>query len=371
MTRTICCVVGALAIQVSWLSAQAADQEAESEGGNGLTAEEAANAPLFASHDVLSFTIEAPFKTIFKERKQESNYHPAVLKYEDASGTPVSIDFKVKTRGKFRLNRSTCNFPPIRLNFPRKAVANTVFAHQDGIKLVTHCQNKKDDYEQYVLQEYLVYRAFNLLSDMSLRVRLARITYVDTEEDDEPLTKYAFLIEHDDLLAARSGWEQLVIPSGIPQEFMDPAQIAVVDLFNYMIGNTDFSAFMPPPDDDECCHNVKLFGTMAGPVLPVPYDFDFSGIVDAPYAKPAPSLRIRNVRQRLFRGLCQPTRETVDAAVAKLQENKDAIYALYQEQPDLEEKRLKKTIEFLDKFYEVLDDPDDVTKEFVKNCRTR
>ncbi len=369
MSRTIGCAISVLIFQTAVLAAQS--DRVDDDDDPQLSPEAAAAAPLFASHDLLEFTIEAPFKEIFKERGQESEYHPAVLRYEDETGAPVSIDFKVKTRGKFRLKKSTCNFPPIRLNFPKKAVGNTIFAEQDGMKLVTHCQNKRDEYEQYVLMEYLVYRTYNLLTDLSLRVRLAKITYIDTEENDDPITKHAFLIEHDDMLAARSRWEHLEVPYGIPQDFMDPEQISVVDVFNYMIGNTDFSAFMPPPDDDECCHNVKLYGTMAGPVLPVPYDFDFSGIVDARYAKPAESLRLRNVRQRLFRGLCQAGRETVDRAVAIFQEKKDDIYALYQEQEGLDEKRREKAIEYLDDFYKVVDDPKKVTREFVEDCRTR
>ncbi len=368
MSRAICGIVSLFALQAAVLSGQT-DPAADSDD-QPMTAEEAKGAPLFASDDVLTFTLEAPFKTIFKDRSQESEYFPGKLTYQNDAGESVSVDLRVRTRGKFRLKKSTCNFPPIRLNFPRKAMAGTVFEHQNGIKFVTHCQTKKSEYEQYVLQEYLVYKIYNLLTDLSLRARLAKVTYVDSEEDDDPITKYGFFIEHDDMLAARVGWEPLSIPGFVDPSFVDPEPISMVEVFNFMIGNTDFSAFVAPPDDNECCHNVNLFGTMAGPVLPVAYDFDFSGMVDAPYAKPDPSLRIRRVTQRLFRGLCRP-RESLDAVLPIFQEKRAAIYALYQEQVDLEEKQREKSIKYLDKFYEILDNPKKVTDEFVKDCRDR
>lgn len=322
---------------------------------------------LFTSNDLLELTIEAPLNSIFREREQESEYHDATLRYDGDNGTEVVLEIGVKTRGKFRLKRSTCNFPPLRLNIKTNAAKGTVFEGEDRLKLVTHCQNGRSQYEQYVLQEYLVYRVYNLLSDMSFRARLAHITYVDTDEEEDTLTRYAFLIEAEETVAQRSGWEALAVPQ-VPPDVYDQEQLNLVEIFQYLIGNTDWDGFRNAPDEESCCHNVKVVGDMIGPVFPIPYDFDFSGIIDTRYATPDGSLNIRDVRQRQYRGICRP-REEIDATLRVFYENKDAIYNLYREQEGLEDRTLERTIDYLDDFYEVIEDAGKVRSRIERDCR--
>ena len=287
---------------------------------------------LFSSHDIIELTIEAPFKKVFRERSQEPEQFPAVLGYVDASGEKVSIDLKINTRGRFRLRKRTCNFPPIRLDLPKNSVGGTIMAGQNRIKLVTHCQDKRDDYEQYVLQEYLIYRMYNLLSDVSFNVRLARITYIDTEEDPDPL------------------------------------QICIVGLFQFMIGNTDWSAYKAPEGETDCCHNTKVVGTMAGPIVSVPYDFDMSGIISTRYAQVAEGLDIRNVRQRLYRGRCMPE-DILMAGIELFLENREGIYELYANQTELDPKVLEKTVKYLDEFFEIISSEKKMEREIMRDCR--
>lgn len=324
--------------------------------------------PLFSSHDLIELTIEAPFKKVFRERSQEPDQFPAVLGYLDASGEKVSIDLKINTRGRFRLRKRTCNFPPIRLDFPKDSVGGTIMAGQNRVKLVTHCQDKRDDYEQYVLQEYLIYRMYNFLSDVSFRVRLARITYVDTEEDRDPLTKYGFLIEDKDDMAERNGWEAIEDVPMIPPDMFEPLQICIVALFQFMIGNTDWSAYKAPEGETDCCHNTKVVGSMAGPVISVPYDFDMSGIISTRYAQVAPGLELRNVRQRLYRGRCM-SRDILMAGIELFLEHREGIYELYTNQRELDPKVLEKTVKYLDKFYEIISDERKIEREIERDCR--
>ena len=285
--------------------------------------------PLFTSHDLLTLTIEAPFKKVFRERSQDPEQFRAVIKYRDDDGAEVSVDLKLNTRGRFRLLRNTCNFPPIQLDFPKKRVDGTIFGGQNRIKVVTHCQNGRDEYEQYVIQEYLVYRTFNLFTELSFRVRLARITYVDTEEEEDPLTRYAFLIEHKDDMAARTGWGILEVRIVSPDDFAQD-NLTMVGVFQFMIGNTDLSFFQAARGETECCHNAKALGTMAGPVFSIPYDFDMSGVINTRYSRVNKELPIRNVRQRLFRGRC--CREgTVTAGPAAIQLAQKTRYTPYTE----------------------------------------
>jgi hypothetical protein len=336
-------------------------------GQNAGTDGTGATQALFASSDPLTLTIEARLKVVFKEREQVSSYHQGVVIVEDGDGSGVSLDVQLKTRGKFRLNPRTCGFPPLRVNFKKKQVEGTVFAGQDKLKLVTHCQDKRADYEQNLLLEHLVYRTYNLLTDLSYQVRLARITYVDTEGDREPLTKYAFFIEDDDDMAARNGWEALQVPSLQPFDY-EQDQLNLAEVFQFLVGNTDWAAFSAAPDETECCHNMTVIGNPAGPAFPVPYDFDWTGLVSARYARPDPSLPIHSVRQRLYRGICL-SRDRIEETLPTFQEHKESIYALYQDQEGLGEKELERTVKYLDEFYEILEDPNKVKREMYNRCK--
>ncbi len=322
---------------------------------------------LFTSHDLLTFTIEAPFKKVFRERNQDPEQFPAVVTYRDADGVEVSVDLKLNTRGRFRLQRSTCNFPPIQLDLPKNDVDGTIFAGQNRIKLVTHCQNGREEYGQYVIQEYLVYRTFNLFTELSFRVRLAHITYVDTEEEQDPLTRYAFLIEHKNDMAARTGWEILELPAVPPDAFAQD-NLTMAAVFQFMIGNTDLSFFQAASGETECCHNAKAVGSMAGPVFSVPYDFDMSGVINTRYSTVKEGFPIRNVRQRFFRGRCVE-KGLLQQALQLFNQHKDAIYTLYREQPQLDEKVLEKTIDYYDDFYEILNDARKTRREIENDCR--
>jgi hypothetical protein len=357
--RLMCRTVGLL-LTVLVLGTALTAQDATS-GGAGATQ------ALFASNDPLTLTIEAPLKVVFKEREQVSSYHQGVLILEDGGGSSVSLDVQLKTRGKFRLDRRNCGFPPLRINFKKKQVEGTVFAGQDKLKLVTHCQDKRADYEQYILLEHLVYRTYNLFTDLSFQVRLARITYVDSEGDREPLTKYAFFIEDDDDMAGRNGWEALQVPVVPPFEY-EQDQLNLAEVFQFLVGNTDWAAFTAAPDETECCHNMTVIGNQAGPVFPVPYDFDWTGLVSARYARPDPSLPIHSVRQRLYRGICRDS-DQLDVTLPAFEDLKESIYALYQNQEGLGEKELERAVEYLDEFYQILGDPKKVKREMRDRCR--
>jgi hypothetical protein len=322
-------------------------------------------APLFESHELLQLTLEAPLSDVIMERSQESSEYPGTLSYENASGERVALDVEVKTRGKKRLDRNTCDFPPLRLDVEQNKVANTLFANQDKIKLVTHCQGRRA-YEQYVLLEYLAYRVYNLLTDFSFKVRMAQITYVDTKQPDDSLTKYAFLIENEDRMAARLGWEVLQFPQLHP-DYMEEVELSLLEVFQFMIGNTDWDAFFPEPDKEDCCHNTVPIGSMAV-VYSVPYDFDYAGIIATPYAVPSERLPIRTVRERLYRGVCRPDEELA-RTLAVFNQQKEAIYALYRNEPLLEDSYRERTIEYLDDFYEIIEDPGKVRREMISKCR--
>ena len=333
----------------------------------------AESAPLFASVAPLELRVEAPLDSIFRERGAESReFDGKVFVVQDGREQP--LDVEIRTRGLARLRRDVCAFPPLSLDFPRRdrAVASSAFADQNRVKLSVHCQDD-DSYEQYVLQEYLVYRMVNLLTDRSFRVRLARVRYVDTREPEDTIAKPAFLIEHQDHLAARNGVRAVNVTM-VPPDAVDPAYLALVEVLEYLVGNPDWSAFGKGPGEEECCHNTQPIGDQArGPVFPVPYDFDITGIVNPGYADRVfvpqeRGLGITRVRERVYRGLCSSAPHLPET-FALFNAKKDAIYALYREQEGLNAGVLRRTLEYLDEFYRTINDPRAVDREITRKCR--
>jgi len=320
--------------------------------------------PLFASHDILKVRIEAPLSTLIKERPEEK-YLDGMFYYIDANGQEQALDLKIRTRGKYRLQKKTCNFPPLRLNFKKGQVKETEFANQDKLKLVSHCQTRKKSFEQLVLREYLAYRIYQLLTDRSFGARLMHINYIDTEDDGKAIAKYGFVIEDDDNIGERLGLSRATIHSIEPVE-LDARLANLVAVYLYMIGNTDYSLVLGPAGD-ECCHNSMLYTAGAAPYMPIPYDFDFSGIVDAPYASPNPRFRLRSVKNRLYRGRCI-NNELLDGTFAFFMEKETDIRALIDELAGLDENNRNQVTRYIDGFFEEIQNAKKIQQKFINRC---
>jgi hypothetical protein len=324
--------------------------------------------PLFTADDVLDLTIEGPLSHVIKERGDDKESFPGTVRYRAASGNEIVIPVVLRTRGNFRLRAKTCGFPPLRLEFEPSATLGTVFEGQGRLKLVTHCQDGRAEYEQFVLQEYLIYRIYELLTPRSFRARLAHITYLDDDGKREPVTRYGFFLEPEEVMAERNGMEGLHVPVVAPEQ-MEQADLVRLEVFQFLIGNTDWEPFQPEKGEKYCCHNAVLIGSMWDQVvIPVPYDFDWSGVISAPYARPAPTLGIRSVRERRYWGVCRP-RAQLDAALPEFRAQRDAIHRLVRAQPGLEPKRAERMIEYLDEFYGIIGDPHRVSREMEAKCR--
>jgi hypothetical protein len=322
------------------------------------------NAPLFQTHDPLVMTLRTNIEWLRRERNDTIEIEGTAT-FVDLDGSLVTRPVDVRVRGNFRLQRANCNFPPLRLDFPRNQMDGTVFEGENQLKLVTPCHDGPDDYQQYIYDEYLAYRVHNLLTPYSFRVRLVEITYEDIEDDYDTRTKIGFLVESDERMAERNrGTYQESLPQ-LPPWDADGAQSVIAAVFNYMIGMLDWSAVR--------FHNVRPIRTEDGRYIPVPYDFDFAGVVNARYANPPPEITrdhgIRRVTQRLYRGFCRPELEyapVADLFLSKRQEIVDLYrsFELYQDRD-----RAEDALEFYEDFWEVMEDPDEFEDEIVDDCR--
>jgi hypothetical protein len=320
---------------------------------------EAEQRPLFQKTEPLAFSLAADFKTVNKDRNPESTArYPAVLTLADERGREQTIHVRISPRGHFRRMARNCSFVPLRVELPPAEIAGTVFEGQTTLKLGTHCQDDKA-YEQITLREYLTYPMFNLVTPKSFRARLARGRYVDAKSGKTLTTRYAIFIEHENDVARRMGGRIVELPR---TEFKDlhAATLTSMMLFEYMIGNTDFSLW--------ALHNVRLVQDPNRTLFPVPYDFDLSGAVRAPYAIPERRLGIRSVVDRLYRGPCR-TIDEMEQAAAAFRGKRAEMLALIDGMKDLDSAARSEMKEYLDSFFRTIERPASVKRQFVDGCR--
>lgn len=318
--------------------------------------------PLFASETPLAIVFEFPVDIIVRQAEDRPVVEGSVH-LTDEQGQAISVDMTMTTRGKSRLE--TCRFPPISVNFKKQERADTVFSGQKKLKLVTHCRDG-DTYARYLLQEYAIYRAFNVLTQSSFRVRLVNATYRDSLGKRKDKQAMAFFLESDNELADRLGMETRD-SSVIDPPQLDPAHLSLYSLFQYLIANTDWSV-LKGPGEEACCHNGKVVtppGSMNGWRV-IPYDFDQAGIINTKYALPAEQLGLKSVRQRLYRGRCAHADE-LDATIALFNARRADIEAALL--PDgLPQRYRNSTLAYIAEFYEVINDPLQRERNIENRC---
>ena len=208
-----------------------------------------------------------------------------------------------------------------------------MFAGQKRLKLVTHCQ-QSPGFQQHLLLEYAAYRLYNLVTPQSFRARLATIDYVEGDGRSHA-SRLGFFIEDKDDVARRNAMRSPPLGDAVAVDRLEPRAAARFALFEYMIGNLDWSMRRGPAGEG-CCHNSRLLEGPAA-LLPVPYDFDFSGLVDAPYAVPPDDIPVASVRTRVYRGYCRHHHEAM-AAVADFRSKRDALLGRAGPHPGLDER---------------------------------
>lgn len=317
-----------------------------------------ARSTFFDSAEPIAVTLTTNY-TALRRDKKESPYRPATLSYRGPAGDTVRIPLRVQTRGNWRL--ANCESPPLRLNFRRGDTRGTLFDGQDAQKLVVPCK-RGSEYDQLVLQELNVYRIHNLVTPYSHRARLLELTIVDSASGAVSGPRAAFVIEDMDELLARVGGKEMKVKGGQPDDFT-AYHSALTGVFMYLVGGTDFSL--------HTLHNIEIV-QVDSLFIPMPYDFDWTGIVDAPYARPDPKLGIRSVRERLYRGYCVANSASVFPVVFDIFLGKQqAITDLYRDSivgTRLEPARARRTIEYIEDFYRLLSVPSRARREIIEGC---
>jgi len=301
--------------------------------------------PLFSSDVPLNITIRGPFATMASNRAEVPR--PGTL---TADG--VSYPITLSPRGITRKTNDICDFPPLRVELSGKAPPGSLMQGQHRLKLVTHC--KRDaGFQQKVLLEYSAYRLYNLITPLSFRARLVNVNYVD--DNGQPyISRVGFFLEDFDDVAKRNGMTDAHQGSLVPLQLIDAAAGGRFAVFEYMISNYDWS-MRAAPKGDECCHNGRLLaGAPGGALTPVPYDFDYSGLVDAPYAGPPEGVPVDNVRQRNYRGYCTHLAQA-RAFAAQISPRRAEFTGVFATIPGLDARNQARAASFIQGFFADVD----------------
>jgi len=328
-------------------------------GQNAILTKKLDQTQFFKDTQMLNVTITTSMTRIFRQKQKEGAQFPAYFSTTLPGGFSVNDSILLEVRGHFR--RDYCYLPPIRVIF--KSNPYSVMKPLGSLKLVSQCRTFSAD-KQYLLKEFMVYQIYNLLTDMSFRVRLLSLNWQDTMSKTKSVTEYAFLLEDTKDLAERNDCFEMKQVK-LNTEATDRRQMTLVAIFEYMIGNTDWAV---PVN-----HNTKLIiprtDSSHRPYV-IPYDFDYSGFVNTDYAIPDQNLTIQTVRERLYRGFPRSITELNDA-LAPFNARKKAIYDLVNNFELLTSITKKEVIGYLDEFYSVINDPQQVNSIFIRNARTQ
>jgi hypothetical protein len=343
--------LSALALALSWLAGAPA---------------QGAPKPLFASDSILQLRIEAPFSDLIRAAPNSTAAFDAKLIVIAPAAETLAI--KLAPRGISRRTTEACDFPPLRIEFKDKPGPDSLFKGQKQLKLATHCR-ADFSYQDYGLLEFVAYRLNTVLTPLSFRVRLAEIDYVEARSGSVRIHRRGFLVEDEGEMAERNGLKQIKLPK-IDRGQLNGEATARSDLFQYMIGNQDWSD-VAAPSGMHCCHNVKLLGkeaTSASELVPVAYDFDSTGLVNPPYALPPVNVPIRTVRARFYRGYCQFNVQA-SAAAQDILAKRDQLLGIIDSTPALTTRSKNSTRQYLQDFFDEISDPGKFKQHILDRCR--
>ena len=308
--------------------------------------------PLFDSDEPLDIKLIVDLNRLIEERGEEAKDLDAMVIQNEGKANEYSCNLEVGIRGNFRRNPQNCDFPPLKLDFFRKKdPPQGAFSGQNKVKLVTHCEDS-----DHVILEYLVYKLYNLISPHSYKVRLANITYQDAKGNLPIMEEKGFFIEEDKMMAERIGGVGLVADTVYPEQ-ASRKELTTLYMFNFMIGNLDW--------DITLFKNLEVvdMGEEIAPIV-VPYDFDFSEMVDAPYTR----VFVSNLDRQKLRQICREPEE-VEEVWTYFQAKKKEILDLYKRQRDLDPILKRRGIATLKDFYKMTKNLEDVQDRFKEACR--
>jgi len=314
---------------------------------------------LFNDDSALNVSLYFDITTHVRKKSEEYCQGKVVIYF--AENDSVMIDTRCRARGNYR--RENCFFPPVMLNFKPDTLFTTD-GYLTKLKLVSHCMNSKL-YNEYMLEEYLIYKLWELISPYALRTRLLNMQYFDTGEKNRNYVVQGFIIEPLYMMTGRTNTIE------VKGEYFKDAEINALDadrvaIFNYMIGNTDWRI--------KSGHNIKFikrFGHRREEVTAIPYDFDHSGLVNASYAVPSEWSTAERVTDRDFTGKCRDYDDNYYQLVGEFLAVEDEVYETILNFEYLDKRSRKQVYNFIRVFYKELKNPESFVRSLHNSCKDR
>ncbi len=299
--------------------------------------------------------LETNFDSLIKNKKVSSKKYPGTILFKNMQGEKFKMKVKIEPRGRSR--RKVCSMPPLKIDFPKKALeALGLFPGCDKLKLVTNC-NDTEFSDQVLMKEFWIYNLYNHITPESYKVFSVKITYVNENDPTDRIERFAFFIENNDELAMRLNGET-VSQFGTQPSWITPKSYQNTLLFNYMVGNLDWDILVG--------RNVKFIKTKdTDKITLVPYDFDYAGLVKAPHARLNPDFNQKNIEERFAKGKF-PNKDALDKTVKEFMSHKDDGFQCYKNCPILNKKVKKKMNRYLGSFYQILKDKPTLYEAFLE-----
>lgn len=290
--------------------------------------------------EVVDITIESNFRELIRNKYKEE-YQPALLTIKGDDGQEHTIEAKIRTRGNSR--KKICYYPPFKLKIPKKNLFPTgLDSAFNKYKMVVRCK-PSDAYDDYLIREYMAYKVMGAVYPYAFGVQLLNIHYKDVRDNGKvkERTQMAFMIESEEELAQRlNGINIERERSGF--HHLEREMCLKMCVFQYMIGNEDWAV----PN----LHNMKLLKVPEHEkMVPVPYDFDYSGLVDTDYAVVRENLNADDVKDRFYLGPVMQKGE-VKLILQYFKSRKSEVFKTIEELKAID-KRIAESIEGYIKFF--------------------
>lgn len=315
--------------------------------------------PLFASKEPLEVKLGFAIKEV-KKITNDTIYSPTVLHYKDASGKWDSIKIDLRARGEFR--RKNCFFPPIRIKMKKKDVEGSLFTGNKSLKLVVPCQTAKSA-NDLIMREYLCYKLYEPITPYIFNTRMVNLTLSDLSGKTPKVYELkAFFIEDDGLVAKRFNAKMVKDTQLHPMRIQDTTSVRH-DFFEYMISNTDWSSMAQ--------HNIKVMQLPSKDYIPLAYDFDMAGLVNAPYAQVSELTGAESVRDRVYRGFCRTEGLFQHVRAEFIAKEANIMNALNAKEVDMNPKELEGARKYLGEFFNILKNDKSFKENILSKCRTK
>lgn len=273
------------------------------------------------------------------DMKRSDEYFPATFSHNGEKW-----DAEIKVRGRYR--RRVCDFPPLKLKLNKDMLEAAGLQRHNKFKLVTHCSDNFDN-DDNVLREHMAYELYNLMTGEGYRTQLVEVTYRHAYTG-ESVKRYGILIEDTDEMAQANGGEECDDCFNIDADRYEEGTREQVAMFQYMIGNSDYGIRTP--------RNTKHVQQQAGGAFKVvPYDFDFSGLVNAEYAIPNPNYQQESITDRVFVWEYNQAPQ-LDATIQQFLAKEDAAISLVENFPNLTKRSKREITKYLGEFFDSLRD---------------